>query len=120
MNIFMDGIGMEWGTECNNLDGSDWDVWDNVNVRWVSTGAPCNLKNNAWNHVTFDVQRLSDNSLLYKTITLNGVTQIINRTYPAFSVPQSWYGMTVNYQMDGDYKLSPNVTYLDNLSVSYW
>ncbi len=120
VNIFMDGIGMEWGTECNNLDGSDWDVWDNVNVRWVSTGAPCNLMNNAWNHVTIVVQRLSDNSLLYKTITLNGVTAVINRTYPPFSVPQSWYGMTVNYQMDGDYKLSPNVTYLDNLSVSYW
>jgi len=120
VNIFMDGIGMEWGTECNNLNGRDWDIWDNVNVRWVSTGAPCNLINNAWNHVTIDVERLPDNSLLYKTITLNGVTAVINQTYPSFSVPKSWYGMTVNYQMDGDYKLSPYVTYLDNLSISYW
>ena len=120
VNMYMRGIGMEWGTECNNLGGKDWDVWDNVNAHWVSTGAPCNLRNHAWNHVTLNVQRLPDNSLLYKTITLNGVTAVINRTYPPFSVPAGWYGMTVNYQMDGDYKLHPNTTYLDNLSVKYW
>ncbi len=120
VNIFMDGIGMEWGTECNNLNGRDWDIWDNVNGRWVPTGAPCNLHDNGWNHVTVQVERLADNSLHYQTITLNGVTAVIDQIYPSFAVPQSWYGMTVNYQMDGDYKLSPYVTYLDNLTVSYW
>ncbi len=120
VNIFMDGVGMEWGTECNNLDGRDWDVWDNVNGKWVSTGIPCNLNDKGWNHVTLEVDRLADNSLLYKTITLNGVTAVVNRIYPPFPIPQSWYGMTVNYQVDGDYKMSANTTYLDNLTVSYW
>ncbi len=120
VNIYMNGVGMEWGTECNHLADGDWDVWDNRNAHWVSTGAPCSLNNNAWNHVTIDVQRLADNSLLYKTIAVNGQAFNINRTFPPFPVPQGWYGMTVNYQMDGNYRMAANTTYLDNLAIKYW
>lgn len=120
VNMYMGGVGMEWGTECDNLAGSDWDIWDNVNARWVPTGAPCKFNNNGWNHVTIEVQRLGNNQLLYKTLTINGVTANINQIYPPFSVPAGWYGMTVNYQMDGDYKMSANTTYVDNLTVQYW
>jgi hypothetical protein len=35
-------------------------------------------------------------------------------------VPGSWYGVTVTYQMDGNYEQSANTTYLDNLSLTYW
>jgi len=35
-------------------------------------------------------------------------------------VPSSWYGITVNYKMDGNYNQSANTTYLDNLSLTYW
>ncbi len=120
VNIYMDAVGMEWGTECNELADGDWDVWDNVNAHWNSTGVPCKLKNNAWNHVTFTVQRLADNSLVYKTITLNGVTSVINKTYPPFAVPRGWYGLTVNYQMDGNHSMTSNTTYVDNFSLEYW
>lgn len=119
VNMYLNSVGMEWGTECNHLADGDWDVWDNVNAHWNSTGAPCRLQN-GWNHVTITVQRESNNYLLYKTITLNGVTYNINRTYPPFSVPASWYGMTVNYQMDGNYNMSANTTYLDNFNLTYW
>jgi hypothetical protein len=120
VNMYLDGAGMEWGTECNHLADGDWDIWDNVNAKWVSTGVACNLVNNAWNHVTIQVQRESNNDLLYQTITLNGVTSNINKTYAPFSVSSSWYGMTVNYQMDGNYKQAANTTYLDNFSLTYW
>ena len=120
VNLYMNGLGMEWGTECNHLADGDWDVWDNVNAHWVSTGAPCSLNNNAGNHVTIDAERLGDNSLLYKTIAVNGQVFNINRTFPPFHVPGGWYGMTVNYQMDGDHRMSSNTTYLDNLTISYW
>lgn len=119
VNMYLDGDGMEWGTQCNHLGDGAWDVWDNVNAHWNSTGAPCKFVN-GWNHVTITVQRVANNNLLYKTITLNGVTYNINRTYPPFSVPAQWYGMTVNYQMDGNYKLSANTTYVDNLKLTYW
>lgn len=120
VNMYMDGVGMEWGTECNHLADGDWDIWDNVNAKWVSTGAACNLNNNAWNHVTIQVQRESDNSLLYQSITMNGVTATINQTMAPFSVPKGWYGVTVNYQMDGNYRQAANTTYLDNFSLTYW
>jgi hypothetical protein len=120
VNMYLDGAGMEWGTECNHLADGDWDVWDNVNAHWVSTGVPCSLNSNAWNHVTFEAQRLSDNSLVYETITVNGVTANINKTFPPFQVPSGWYGMTVNYQMDGNYRMASNTTYLDNLTIKYW
>jgi len=120
INMYMDGVGMLWGNQCNNLGGGEWDVWDNVNAEWVSTGAACSLINNGWNHVTIQAQRGAGNAVVYQSITLNGVTANINRTYPPFSVPVSWWGVTVNYQMDGNYKQASNTTYLDNFSLTYW
>jgi hypothetical protein len=113
------GVGLEFGTQCDHLGSGDWDIWDNVNARWVPTGSPCNLINNGWNHVVLQVQRQSNNDLLYQTITMNGVTYNINRTMAPFPVPGSWYGMTVNFQMDGNYNQSPNTAYLDNFNVTY-
>jgi len=110
---------MFFGTQCEHLGSGGWDVLDNVTQQWASAGVPCTLAN-GWNHLTLQFQRESGNALLYKSITLNGVTYNINKTYPSFEVPTSWYGITVNYQMDGNYKQSANTTYLDNLSLTYW
>lgn len=120
INMYMNGVGMQWGTECNHLDHGVWDIWDNVNAKWLPTSIPCSLNNNNWNRVTLQVQRQSNNDLLYQTLTVNGTTYTINQTVPPFPVPSGWWGMTVNYQMDGDYKQSPNTTYLDKLNVTYW
>jgi hypothetical protein len=119
VSMYMDSIGMFWGTQCNHLGGGEWDVLNNVTQQWSKTSVTCNLVK-GWNHLTLQVQRESDNSLLYQSITLNGVTANINETFAPFTVPSSWYGITVNYQMDGDYKQSTNTTYLDNLSLTYW
>ena len=116
--MYMDSIGMFWGTQCNYLGGGEWDVLNNTTQQWAPTSAPCNLIN-GWNHLTLQFQRQSNNDLVYQSITLNGVTTNINKTYAPFTVPSSWYGITVNYQMDGDYKQSANTTYLDNLSLTY-
>jgi hypothetical protein len=119
VSMYLDSIGMYWGTQCNHLGGGEWDVLNNVTQQWSKTSASCNLLT-GWNHLTLQVQRESNNDLLYQSITLNGVTANINETYAPFTVPSSWYGITVNYQMDGDYKQSANTTYLDNLSLTYW
>jgi len=117
--MYLNGVGMFWGTQCNHLGGGEWDVLNNVTQQWTSTGVACNLTN-GWNHLTLQFQRESGNNLLYQSITLNGATANINETYAPFSVPASWYGITVNYQMDGNYEQSANTTYLDNLSLTYW
>jgi hypothetical protein len=96
-----------------------WDVWDNKNKNWVSTGIKCNPIENSWNHVTIKVQRTSSNELLYQSITLNGVTGTLNWTFPHGTAPSSWYGITINYQMDGNYKQQSYDVYLDELTFTY-
>jgi hypothetical protein len=120
INMYMNGVGMLWGNQCNNLGGKVWDIWDNVNAKWVSTGVACTLINNGWNHVTIQGQRGSGNAVVYQSITLNGATANLNATYPPFSVPISWWGVTVNYQMDGNSTQAANTTYVDNFSLTYW
>jgi hypothetical protein len=120
INMYEDGVGMEWGTQCDHLADGVWDTWNNVEATWVPTTIPCTLNNAAWNHVTLQVQRESNNDLLYQSVTVNGVVHPINITVAPFSIPASWWGMTVNYQMDGDYKMHSNTTYLDKTTFTYW
>jgi len=116
VNQFFGGMGFTWGTECRVGPGNEWDIWNSV--KWIPTGIPCNPVNNSWNHLVLQVQRTSDNKLNYQSITLNGQTHVLNWTYPPFSAP-GWYGITVNYQMDGDYKQTPYTVYVDKLNFTY-
>ena len=119
INQYFNTMGFTWGTQCRIAGGHVWDVWDNVNWHWVSTGVPCNPVNNSWNHLTLEMERTSDNKLLYHAITLNGVTSVVDRYFPPFSVG-NWYGITANYQMDGNSKQSPYSVYVDKFSFTYW
>lgn len=118
VNQFFNGMGFTFGHECMVAWRQEWDVWDSAHFRWIPTGIPCKPMNNAWNHLVLQVSRTSSNQLLYKSITLNGVTHILNWTFGHFSAP-GWYGITVNYQMDGDYKQTPYSVYVDKLNLTY-
>ena len=61
-----------------------------------------------------------DNLLLYQSITLNGKTTVLNKYYAPGHAPESWWGITVNYQMDGNSKQTAYTTYLDNFTFTYW
>jgi hypothetical protein len=116
VNQFFNGMGFTWGTECRIAGGNEWDIWNSS--KWVPTGVPCNPNSNGWNHVTIQVSRTSNNQLFYQSITLNGVTHVLNKTYPPFSAP-GWWGITVNYQMDGNSKQTPYTVYVDKLNLTY-
>jgi hypothetical protein len=118
VNQFFNGMGFTWGHECRIEGGNEWDVWDNTHYKWVATGIPCYPNMNAWNHLVIQVSRTANNQLLYQSITLNGQTHTLNWTYPPFSAP-GWWGITVNYQMDGDYRQSPYTVYVDKLNFTY-
>ena len=118
INQFFDNMGFIWGHECRVGGGNEWDIWDNASQHWVPTGISCHPNNNAWNHLTIQVARTSGNQLLYQSITLNGETHTLNHYYDHGSAP-GWYGITVNYQMDGNSKQSPYGVYLDELTFSY-
>jgi hypothetical protein len=118
INQFFDNLGFIWGHECRIAGGHEWDVWDNVTAQWIPTGIACNPVSNAWNHLTIQVQRTSSNQLLYQSITLNGVTGNVNQYYEPGSAP-GWWGVTINYQMDGNNKQSAYAVLLDELTFSY-
>ncbi len=118
INQFFNGMGFIYGHQCNLGGGHQWDIWDNVNKHWVHTGIACNPVSNGWNHLTLEVQRTSGNELLYKTITLNGTTHTLNKTYPHYNCG-NWYGVGVNYQLDGNSKQTEYTTYADKFTFTY-
>ncbi len=118
INQFVGGLSYIWGHECRIVGGNEWDIWDNQGQKWHPTGVSCYPMQNAWNHLTLQVQRTSDNQILFQSITLNGETATLN--YYETPTSTSWYGVTINYQQDGDYAQTQYSVWLDNLNFSYW
>lgn len=114
---FFNDKGYMYGTECRVTKG-DWAIWDNIHKKWVSANIPCKAKSNAWNHPILKFQRTSDNKLKYVSITLNGTTYTLNKTYAPYSTP-GWHGVVVNFQLDGNYKQAPYSVYVDKLNLTY-
>jgi hypothetical protein len=117
INQFFGGMSFIWGHECRIAGGHEWDTWNNVTMHWVKSGIPCNPISNAWNHLVIQVARTGGNHLVFKSITLNGVTHTLNRMDSP--TPTTWYGITLNYQMDGNSKQQPYSVYLDKLNFSF-
>jgi hypothetical protein len=118
INQFVNGYSYIWGHECRIAGGNEWDIWDDPGQTWHPTGIPCNPVPNAWNHLIIQVQRTSDNHLLFQSITLNGVTSTLN--YYEEPTTTTWYGVTINYQQDGNYQQASYSNWLDNLNFAYW
>jgi hypothetical protein len=118
INQFVNGKSFIWGHECRIAGGNEWDIWDDPGMKWHATGIGCWPKENAWNHLVLQVQRTSDDHLLFQSITLNGQSSVLN----AYESPTStgWQGITINYQMDGNRWQQPYTVYLDQLNFSYW
>ncbi|MGD0569208.1 MAG: hypothetical protein ABSA78_12445 [Candidatus Sulfotelmatobacter sp.] len=117
INQFVNGYSFIWGHECRIAGGNEWDIWDNPGQKWHPTGIACNPLANAWNHLTLQVERTSDNQILFQSITLNGVTSTLN--YYENPTTTTWYGVTINYQQDGNYEQTPYSVWLDKLDFTY-
>jgi hypothetical protein len=118
INHFTAGRGYIYGTECRIVSGHVWAIWDNPHNRWINTPIACHPKSNEWNHLVIEVERTTDNKLLYKSITLNGNKQTLN--WYNDSTPNGWHGVTVNFQIDGNYKQQPFSIYLDKFNFTYY
>jgi hypothetical protein len=116
INQFFGGKSFIWGHECRVAGGHEWDTWNNGSQRWVPSGVACNPISNAWNHLVLQTERTSDDKLLFKSITLNGKTANLNR----YDTPtaRSWYGVTINYQIDGNRYQQPYAIVLDKLNFT--
>lgn len=115
---YVGGRGFLFGTMCVVEGTKHWAVWDNPNAKWIHTSLPCNVVSGQWNHLVQTFQRTADNRLLYKTITLNGVTQTLN--WLNNSIPSNWHGIVINFQLDGNHQQQAYSVYLDNLHITYY
>lgn len=119
INQFVDGRSYIFGSQCNVRAGNHWDIWDNVNNQWISTGIWCGTPTPyQWHHVRFEVERTWDNYLHYVSITFDGEQHYIDWYYP--STGTDWNGITVNFQLDGNYAQQGYNVWLDNLTLTHW
>jgi len=118
INQFVNGKSFIWGHECRIAGGNEWDIWDNPGQKWHPTGVKCHPKNNDWNHLVIQAQRTDDDKVLFQSITLNGQTATLN--YKEDPTPTKWYGITINYQQDGNYAQQSYSVWLDKLNFTYW
>lgn len=107
-----------FGTQCNIKDGAQWDVWGNAAGNWIHTGIPCTAPAaQTWHHLTWQFQRTAT-QVIYVSLTYDGVTHYVNRTYPAR--PHNVSEINVAFQMDGDSKQTAFSAWLDKVSLTYW
>lgn len=121
INQFVNGHSLIYGTQCNIRSGAVWDVWDNQNSHWIHTGKSCSAPSAyTWHHVVVEVERSTDGSdwLHYVSISMDGNKTYIDAWYPPAST--SWKGITVNFQMDGNYAEQSYNVWLDKFTLTTW
>ena len=109
-----------FGTQCSPRWSHTWDTWDENNGTWNSTGVECpTFQAYNWNHLTIELERTLDNHLHWIAITLNGARHSIDR-YVASKPTGYSNGISVDFQMDGDYNQEDYSVWLDKMSLSYF
>lgn len=117
VNQSVNGLKYILGTECDVRTNAGWRVWDTANAHWVSTGASCPVRANAWNHLTWELERVG-NKTHFIAVTLNGYRQVINRYYYAKKVNAR--ELNIAFQMDGDEHQDNYQSWLDKVNFYYW
>ncbi len=118
VNQSVGGYKYIFGTQCAIRGDGTWDVWDNINARWASTGVACTVPPTyTWNHLTWQLERVNG-QLHFISVTLNGVTHYINRYYSPRSSSAS--ELNVAFQMDGNYAGVSYKVWLDKVTLKAW
>ena len=117
VNQSLGGHRFVFGTQCA-VASHAYEVWS-VATRWTKTGIPCSTPTAyKWNHITLQFQRTSTNKVKFVSVTINGATHYINKTYS----PESSGAKELNiaFQMDGKKPMTPYSTWLEKVSLKYW
>jgi hypothetical protein len=118
MNQSVGGHKFIFGTQCNIRNGSQWDVWDTANGKWVHSGVGCSRPPAyTWNHVVLEFQRVGSQTK-FISVTLNGNKSYFNRTFNTYGSGVSELNTAV--QLDGDYNQEDYSMWVDKMQVTAW
>jgi hypothetical protein len=117
MNQTAGGRHYTFGTQCGINYDKEWDVWDTADGGWRKTGIGCSVKAYAWNHLTWQFYR-ANGQIHFVSVTLNGVTHYVNRTYGS----RARSGSEINnaFQMDETGSHTAYSVWLDKVTVKGW
>jgi hypothetical protein len=118
MNQSVNGLKYIFGTECGTRNNAGWRIWDTANVRWVSTGKSCNPKANEWNHLTWEFERVG-NQTHFIAVTLNGYRQVVDKWFysrPVGGVRE----LNVAIQIDGNEHQDDYQIWADKVAMYAW
>src|SRR5262249_1629671 len=107
-----------FGTECDTRTTQQWRVWDTANAHWMATGVPCPVKANQWNHLTWETERVG-NQTYFIAVTLNGNRQIVDKWY--YHRPNGDVSELNNaIQLDGDEHQDNFQIWADKIMLFAW
>ncbi len=119
VNQSWSGTRYTWGTECSYRDTGHWDIWNPKTESWETTSVPCpQVSAKTWHHLTWQMER-ANGKVHYISVTLDGKVAKVDKFYD----PQDgWHGegVSVAFQLDGDYRQDPYSVWLDNVSLAAW
>lgn len=118
LNQSVGGYKYIFGTQCSVRGDHSWDIWDNVNAKWSSTGVACPAPPTyQWNHLVWEFERVNG-QLHFISLTLNGNKSYINRYYAPRSSSAS--ELNVAFQMDGNNTATSYKVWLDKVTLTAW
>ncbi len=113
------GVRFVWGTECSYQNTKHWDIWNSATGKWVTTQAPCpQVAANQWHHLIWQFERVNGKEH-YISVTLDNNVMPVD-LYFSPQQPYSGDGISVAFQMDGDYRQQPYNVWLDNVTLNAW
>lgn len=107
-----------FGTECDVRTNGGWRVWDTANAKWIETGATCQVNANSWNHLTWEYERVG-NQTHFIAVTLNGYRQVVDKYFYSRPVGNA-REINVAFQMDGNEHEENYQAWLDKVTLYYW
>jgi hypothetical protein len=118
VNQSVNGKKYIFGTECDIKNTGTWRVWS-AQYSWRSTGIPCHAPTAyKWHHLTWQFQRTSGGNVKFISVTLDGKTSYVNRTYAPKS--SSVKELNVAFQLDGDKYMTDYSVWLDKVTLTAW
>jgi hypothetical protein len=118
LNQSLGGYKYIFGTQCAVRGSHTWEIWDNVNIKWSSTGVACAAPPTyQWNHLTWEFERVNG-QLHFVALTLNGNKSYINRYFAPRASSAS--ELNVAFQMDGNYAGTSYKVWLDKVTLTAW